>query len=93
MIASSRPLPLLLTSTGLLLLGLQIACAPVVDVAGVYFPGWLVSAVTGLMLAYVIVLVLGRAAPTKELAQSGLFFVGLTVGIALTVRLACFSGF
>jgi len=65
----------------------------VVDVAGVYFPGWLVSAVTGLTLAYVIVLVLGRAALTNELAQSGLFFVGLTVGIALTVRLVCFGGF
>jgi len=90
-IALNRLLPLRIALPGLL--GSQIGCAPVVDVAGVYFPGWLVSAVAGFTFAYVTVLVLGRAARTRELGQSGLFFLALAVGIALTVRLLCFSGF
>jgi hypothetical protein len=68
-------------------------CEPVLDVAGVYFPGWLVSAVVGVVTAYGIVLGLGRTSKGRPLADSGIFFVSLVVGIALTVWWACFSGF
>jgi len=65
----------------------------VIDVAGVYFPGWLVSTLLGVVAAYGIVLVLGRGAKSRPLADSGLFFVSLVVGIALAFWWACFSGF
>ena len=68
-------------------------CEPVFDVAGVYFPGWLVSAVVGVFAAYGIVLGLGRSSKGRPLADSGIFFVMLVVGIALTVWWACFSDF
>jgi len=68
-------------------------CEPVFDVAGVYFPGWLVSAVVGVVAAYGIVLGLGRSSKGRPLADSGIFFVMLVVGSALTVWWACFSGF
>ena len=68
-------------------------CEPVVDVAGVYFPGWLVSAVVGVAAAYGIVLGLGRSSKRRPLADSGIFFVSLVTGIALAVWWACFSGF
>ena len=69
------------------------ACAPTVDVAGVYFPGWLVSTIAGVVSAYAVVIGLGRGPKTRELAASGLFFVGLTVAIALAVWWVFFSGF
>jgi hypothetical protein len=68
-------------------------CEPVFDVAGVYFPGWLVSSVVGVVAAYGIVLVLGRSSKARPLADSGIFFVSLVAGIALAVWWACFSGF
>ena len=68
-------------------------CEPVVDVAGVYFPGWLVSAVVGVVAAYCIVLGLGRSSKRRPLADSGIFFVSLVAGVALAVWWACFSGF
>ena len=68
-------------------------CEPVVDVAGVYFPGWLVSAVVGVAAAYGIVLGLGRSSKRRPLADSGIFYVSLVAGIALTVWWACFSDF
>ena len=68
-------------------------CAPTVDLLGVYFPGWLVSAVAGVSSAYVLVYWLGRRAGARPLAESGLFFVSLTVGIALCVWWVFFSGF
>jgi hypothetical protein len=68
-------------------------CEPVVDVAGVYFPGWLVSAVIGVVAAYGIVLGLGRSSKRRPLADSGIFFVSLVAVIALAVWWACFSGF
>jgi len=68
-------------------------CAPTMDVLGVYFPGWLVSAVAGVTSAYALVYWLGRRAGARPLAESGLFFVSLTVGIALCVWWAFFSGF
>jgi hypothetical protein len=68
-------------------------CSPTVDLAGVYFPGWLVSTVAGLAAAYGIVLWLGRLPAARGLAESGLFFVSLVVSIALAVWWACFSGF
>jgi len=68
-------------------------CEPVIDVGGVYFPGWLVSAVVGVVAAYGIVLGLGRSSKGRPLADSGIFFVMLVVGISLAVWWACFSGF
>ena len=68
-------------------------CAPTLDVAGVYFPGWLVSTITGVAASYGFVLWLGRRPAAKGLADSGLFFVSLVVGIALAVWWVCFSGF
>ena len=70
-----------------------VGCEPVIDVAGVYFPGWLVSAVVGVVAAYGIVLGVGRSSKGRPLADSGIFYVSLVAGIALTVWWACFSGF
>jgi uncharacterized membrane protein (DUF441 family) len=68
-------------------------CAPSVNVAGVYFPGWLVSAATGVVASYGIVIWLARRPASRQLADSGLFFVSLVAGIALAVWWLCFSGF
>ena len=68
-------------------------CTPTVDVAGVYFPGWLVSTIGGVGASYGIVLWLGRRPDTKALADSGLFFVSLVAGIALVIWWVSFSGF
>ena len=70
-----------------------VGCEPVFDVAGVYFPGWLVSAVVGVFAAYGIVLGLGRNSKGRPLADSGIFFVSLVGGIALAVWWVGFSGF
>ena len=68
-------------------------CAPTLDVAGVYFPGWLVSTVAGLVASYGIVVWLGRHPGSRSLADSGVFFVSLVAGIALAVWWTFFSGF
>jgi len=68
-------------------------CAPTVDVLGVYFPGWLVSGAAGVTSAYALVYWLGRRAGARPLAESGLFFLSLTVSIALGVWWIFFSGF
>lgn len=68
-------------------------CAPTVNVAGVYFPGWLVSTVTGVVVSYGVLLWLGRRPAARELADSGLFFLSLLVGVALAVWWLFFSGF
>lgn len=70
-----------------------LGCAPTVDVAGVYFPGWLVSAAAGAVGAYGIVLWLARRPGTRELADSGLLFVSLVAGIAFAVWWVFFSSF
>jgi len=68
-------------------------CAPTVDVLGVYFPGWLVASVAGVASAYLLVYWLGRRPGARALAESGLFFVTLTTGIACGVWWLLFSGF
>jgi hypothetical protein len=68
-------------------------CTPTVNVLGVYFPGWLVSAVAGLVAAYALVWWLGRRPGARALAQSGLFFCSLTVTVALLVWWIFFSAF
>ena len=75
------------------LLLLETGCAPSVNVLGVYFPGWLVSTVTGVVASYGIVAWLGRHPNTRSLADSGFFFLILVVGIALGVWWVFFSGF
>jgi hypothetical protein len=68
-------------------------CTPNLNILGVYFPGWLVSAVAGLAVAYALVWWLGRRPSFRALAQSGLFFCGLTVMLALLNWWIFFSGF
>lgn len=68
-------------------------CAPTLDVLGVFFPGWLVSTLIGVAASYGIVVWLGRRPQTRALADSGLFFLGLLVAIALTAWWVLFSGF
>lgn len=70
-----------------------MGCAPTLDVLGVYFPGWLVSAVVGLVVAYAVVWGLGRRPGARALAQSGLLFCSLTVLLGLLFWWAVFSGF
>ena len=74
-------------------LALSLACAPTVNVLGVYFPGWLISGVVGLVAAYALVWWLGRKPGVRILAQSGLLFCSLTVSVSLVVWWAFFSGF
>ena len=77
----------------LLLPVLFSGCEPIVDIAGVYFPGWLVSTVVGVIASYGIVVFLGRKSTTRKLGDSGLFFISLVVGIALIVWWVFFSSF
>jgi hypothetical protein len=72
---------------------MAVGCTPNLNVLGVYFPGWLVSAVAGLVVAYALVWWLGRRSSSRALAQSGLFFCGLTVMLALLNWWIFFSGF
>lgn len=71
----------------------SLGCASSVDVMGVYFPAWLVAFIVAVAASYAISIWLGRRSFAKELADSGLFFVGLVASISLTVWWACFSGF
>jgi len=70
-----------------------LGCAPTVEVLGVYFPAWLVSAVVGLLSAYALVAWMGRRPGQRELAQSGLLFCSLTVVVGLLSWWIFFSGF
>ena len=77
----------------LVLIVLLPGCAPTLDLMGVYFPAWLVSAVVGLVVAYAIVWWIGRRAGERALAQSGLLFCSLTVVVGLLNWWIFFSGF
>jgi hypothetical protein len=79
--------------TALALVFATPGCAPTVDVLGVYFPPWLLSAVAGLMVAYAALWWLGRRPGTRALAQSGLLFCSLTVVLGLLVWWGLFSRF
>ncbi|MBW2374090.1 MAG: hypothetical protein JRF70_16305 [Deltaproteobacteria bacterium] len=76
-----------------LVLTAPAGCAPTLDVLGVFFPGWLVSTVIGVITSYGIVVWLSRHSGTRALADSGLFFVSLLVGIALATWWVLFGGF
>jgi hypothetical protein len=78
---------------GAFVLAAPTGCAPTVNVLGVYFPGWLVSSVAGLVAAYALVWWLGRRPRARALAQSGLLFCSLTVTVALLVWWIFFSAF
>ena len=78
--------------TALCVVAASLGCAPTLNVLGVYFPSWLVSAVVGLVVAYAGVSWLGRRPGARALAQSGLFFCSLTVMVALLVWWLLFSG-
>jgi hypothetical protein len=77
----------------LLALATSVGCAPTVNILGVYFPAWLISATAGLVVAYLSVWLLGRWRWARELAQSGLLFCSLTVTVGLLVWWLFFSGF
>lgn len=66
---------------------------PTVEILGVYFPAWIAAATIALLLSYLCVRWLGSRPSTRELGQSGLFFVGLTLASAMTVWWVFFSGF
>jgi hypothetical protein len=70
-----------------------VGCEPSLNILGVYFPGWLVSGVVALVVAYALVWWLGRRPGERALAQSGLFFCSLTVMLALLIWWICFSSF
>jgi len=70
-----------------------VACAPTVEILGVYFPDWLVSAVVGLVFAYSLVWLLGRWPALRGLAGSGLLFCSVTVSAAFVTWWVCFRGF
>jgi len=89
-VAAKHPLHLLIVLI-VALFGTSIACAPTVDVLGVYFPGWLISTIAGVVFGYGLVLVLSRRPATRELADSGLFFLGLVVAITLSAWWLFFS--
>jgi hypothetical protein len=72
-----------------LLVGL--GCAPTVNVAGVYFPGWLVSATVGLGVAYGVVRWLASRPGTRTLGQSGVLFCSLTASVSLLLWWILFS--
>jgi len=74
-------------------LACAVGCAPTIDVLGVYFPAWLVSACVGLVFAYGAVRFIGRRVEMRALAQSGLLFCSLTVVIGLIVWWTLFSRF
>ena len=80
-------------AVGALSLSLAPACAPTVDILGVYFPGWLVAVIAGVVASYITVSGLGSWPWARTLAQSGLLFVSLTIVLSLTVWWAFFSEF
>ena len=86
----NRPVPRVVSA---LVLAATAGCAPTLDVLGVFFPGWLVSTVIGVVASYAIVVWLGRHPGTRALADSGLFFLSLLVAIALAAWWVLFSGF
>ena len=71
----------------------SVGCAPTLNVLGVYFPAWLVSAVVGLVTAYALVWWMGRRPGQRALAQSGLLFCSLTVVVGLLTWWIFFSSF
>jgi hypothetical protein len=68
-------------------------CAPTVDVGGVYFPGWLVSTVVGVVFSYTVVFWLGTRPASRSLAESGVLFVSLVAGSSLALWWVLFSSF
>ena len=78
---------------GAFVLTAPAGCAPTLDLMGVFFPGWLVSTVIGVAASYGIIAWLSRRSQTRALADSGLFFLSLLVGIALAAWWVLFSGF
>ncbi len=76
-----------------LLIAPLLGCAPTVNLAGVYFPAWLVSAIVGVVAAYAGVWWMGRRPGQRALAQSGLLFCSLTVVVGLLNWWIFFSGF
>jgi len=79
-------------AVGVALLGAG-ACTPTLNILGVYFPAWLVSAVIGLVVAYVGVWLLARRPALRSFARSGALFCSLTVTVGMLTWWLLFSRF
>ena len=83
-IAAAKPRGLLVfglltfTFLGLFLLRALAGGAPYTMVAGAYFPGWFMAAVTGALLATVTLVVL-RSFPLTRAAGTGLVYFNCTI--------------
>lgn len=75
------------------LLASAIGCTPTVNILGTYFPPSLVSAAIGLIASYLVVRLLARRSPLRQLAQSSLFFGSLTVIVGFLAWWSLFREF
>ena len=66
-------------------------CAQTVNVAGVYFPGWLVAAVIGVAVSYGTTSWLSSRPRYRALGQSGLFFLSIMAIVAWGIWWVFFS--
>ena len=69
---------LMFVALGLVLLRMLSGGAPYATVAGAYFPGWFMAAVTGAVLAAVTTMVL-RSFPLTRAAGTGLVYFNCTI--------------
>jgi len=79
-----------LAAVGLLPLAI-FDCAQNIGVAGIYFPGWLISLVVGAASSYATVSWLGGRPRYRALAQSGIFFLSMTTIVAFGLWWSFFS--
>ncbi len=70
----------------------MMGASSAVEIFGVYFPAWIVVATIGLVFSYLCVRWLASRPSTRDLGQSGLFFVSLTLASAMALWWAFFSG-
>jgi hypothetical protein len=69
------------------------ACAPTVDIGGVYVPAWLFSAVTGLVTAYAVVWLMAKRPAWRTVARSGVLYCSLALSLAMLTWWLLFSRF
>jgi hypothetical protein len=74
-----RGQPVVAVAVLVAMLSSAFGCAPTLDIAGTYFPPAVVSAVTGLTVGYLVSRLLAKNPKTRPLAQSALFFAGVSV--------------
>ena len=72
---------------------LVTGCTPTVNVLGTYFPPSMVSALIGLVVGYLVVRMLAPRPSLRPLAQSALFFGGISIIVGYAAWWGLFSGF